>query len=141
LVVIQLSDATRSVFVTASCVRADALLLAGVFRLLSTLLTPSTDFVAASATVFAFELLAEPSSVTTPLVVVTLISDFLRLSLPISLAFTLVVMTVSVSVALTLSLWGCGTVSSPEAAPAVPMLTPVTRPTAINMLRTAALQK
>jgi hypothetical protein len=32
LVVIQLSDATRSVFVTASCVRADALLLAGVFR-------------------------------------------------------------------------------------------------------------
>ena len=32
MVVIQLSDATRSVFVTASCVRADALLLAGVFR-------------------------------------------------------------------------------------------------------------
>src|SRR3569832_1066741 len=131
-VVIQLSD-------TARFVSSTALLLVGVFMSPSTLLTPSTPLASFAAKALA-SLVAEPVSVTTPLVVDTLMSDCLRLSSPISLAFTLVVMAVSVMAAPTLLLCGCGTVSV-EAASAVPRLSPATRPAAITALRNGTLVK
>src|SRR3569832_1500128 len=131
-VVIQLSD-------TARFVSSTALLLVGVFMSPSTLLTPSTPLASFAAKALA-SLVAEPVSVTTPLVVDTLMSDCLRLSSPIRLAFTLVVMAVAVMAAPTLLLCGCGTVSV-EAASAVPRLSPATRPAAITALRNGTLVK
>src|SRR3569833_1823394 len=132
-VVILLSDRARFLSSTA-------LLLVGVFMSPSTLLTPSTPLASFAAKALASELVAEPVSVTTPLVVDTLMSDCLRLSSPISLAFTLVVMAVSVMAAPTLMLCGCGTVSV-EAASAVPRLSPATRPAAITALRNGTFVK
>jgi hypothetical protein len=108
LVVIQLSEPTRSVWATALCIEP---LLEPPVNSSSTLLTPSTFFATSSAAALESEPVADPVSVTTPLVVVTLMCDPLRRSSPRKFAFTLVVIALSLIAAPTLSLCAVGAVS------------------------------
>jgi hypothetical protein len=102
-------------------------------------LTPSTILARVSASDFAFSSLAEPVSVTTPLVVVTLILELLRLDSLIRRAFTLAVIEVSLIAAPTLSLCACGTAPSSEAAEATPAK-PRDKPPAIRRVLSETLR-
>src|SRR3569623_1658563 len=108
-VVIQLSETTRPVFFAARLVFFSILLATdGDSMLLSTLRTPSTVLASSSAASFASDVGTVPVSETTPLALVTLISESFRRLSSRYLAFTLAVMAAALSAVRALALLGSG---------------------------------